>query len=99
MPASPKRSLQRPRSKWGFSMESLVCLGSGVLVFFYLMLFNVPFIVSLAIGIGLGAALGLTFGKGSGKVMKGLYRPKRIIRGFLPNEKYQHQRFSRKNKA
>jgi hypothetical protein len=90
MPASPKRSLQRERAKWGFSMASLACLAAGLLVFFSLMLyFNMPFIPALAIGLGIGVSLGLTFGRSPEKIFKALYKPPRMIRGFLSNDKYK----------
>jgi hypothetical protein len=88
MPASPKRSLQRERAKWGFSMSSLASLGLGLLVFLSLMLFNMPLIPALAIGLGLGTSLGLTFGRSPEKIFKALYKPQRRIRGFLSNDKH-----------
>jgi hypothetical protein len=95
MPASPKKSLQRERSKWGFSMASVSCLALGLLAFLVLMLFNMPFIPALAIGLGIGAALGLTFGRSPEKIFKALHKPQRRIRGFLSND--QLQRFPRKD--
>jgi hypothetical protein len=88
MPASPKRSLQRERAKWGFSMASLACLGLGLLTFLLLILFNMPFIPALSIGLGIGVSLGLTFGRNPEKIFKASYKPQRRIRWFLPNVKH-----------
>lgn len=90
MPAGPRRSLQRERSKFGLNMAALSCLALGILLCLALIMFGISPIASFAIGAGITAATGLTFGRGPEKIFKAFYRPRKIYRGFLPNENFKN---------
>jgi hypothetical protein len=86
MGASPRRSLNRANTKFGFPMHSLVCLGIGLVVAFTLpQVTQIPLPLCLAIGISLGLSLGLTIGRGTAKIHRSLYKPPSTYTAMLPN--------------
>lgn len=86
MGASPRRSLNRGATKFGFPMHSLVCLGIGLIIGFGLPQFiQLPIPLSLSIGIAFGLSLGLTIGRGTAKIHRSLYKPPRTYAAMLPN--------------
>lgn len=86
MGASPRRSLNRGKTKFGFPMHSLVCLGVGLIVAFGLpQVIQIPIPLSIAIGIAIGLSLGLTIGRGTSKIYRALYKPPRTYTAMLPN--------------
>jgi hypothetical protein len=88
MPASPKRALNYPKTKFGFSLHALMGLCIGAIVAFGLpVLFDTSWQLSLAIGMSVGVALGLTIGSGTERFFRALYVPPKLFRACLPNTK------------
>jgi hypothetical protein len=88
MPASPQRAMNRSKTKFGFSLHSIIGLGIGAIIAFALpVLFDTPLPISISIGMAVGIALGLTIGTGTQRFFRALYVPPNLFRSCPPNTK------------